>query len=222
MNIPNYASSLNGDLLSRTNLFRWIRDWARFNAIEDFYYMEFGILNGESVIDAVRQLRGGLKKVYGFDSFEGLPPLNQIDEDSTGLTPSFKTGSYKGLSEQEVRKNIELSSRIHSSDLILTPGFYDVSLPGFDKQQLTGSGFPLLFYIDCDLYSSTARVLTFISDLVQDGSWLLFDDYWCYRGSPKYGQRRAISEWLESSPDLSLSPYSNFRGFGKAFIVNKS
>lgn len=222
MNPTSYASTLNGDLLSRANLFRWIREWARFNAIKNFYYMEFGLLKGESVIDAIRQLGGGLKKVYGFDSFEGLPSLNQTDEDSAHLTPSFKMGSYRGFSEQDVRKNIELSSQIRPSDLILTPGFFDVSLRGFDKTQLSDSGFPLLFYLDCDLYSSTIQALDFISDLVQDGSWLLFDDYWCYRASPKYGQRKAISEWLENYPDLVLTPYTNFRGYGKAFIANKS
>jgi O-methyltransferase len=222
INMPSYAPSVQGDLLSRTNLFRWVREWARFHQIEDFYYMEFGLLNGESIIDAVRQLRVGLKYVYGFDSFEGLPAHSQVDLASGHLAPAFQKGSYKGLSEQEVRNNIVLSSRIPTENLILTPGFFDISLPKFDKNQLSNSGFPLLFYLDCDLYSSTVEVLNFISDLVQDGSWLLVDDYWCYRGSPKYGQRRAINEWIERTPHLDLSPYSNFRGFGRAFIVNKS
>lgn len=60
INHPSYYPSISGDLLSRTNLLRWIREWARAHEIDKFYYMEFGVLNGESMIDAIRQLRGGV------------------------------------------------------------------------------------------------------------------------------------------------------------------
>lgn len=221
INHPSYFPSVTGDLLSRTNLFRWIREWARAHEIQKFYYMEFGILNGESIVDAVRQLRGGLEKVYGFDSFSGLPPLSQTDENSLTKGPSFFSGNYKGLAVEQVFNSITFSSRLAPQNLILTPGYFDVSLPKFDKIQLSSAGFPLAFYIDCDLYSSTKDVLEFITDLVDDGSWILLDDYWCYRGSPKHGQRKAFEEWAEKNPELSLTPYSNFRGFGRAFIVNR-
>ena len=219
---PSYFPSVSGDLLSRTNLFRWIREWARAHEIEYFYYMEFGILNGESIVDAVRQLRGGgLEKVYGFDSFSGLPAHSQIDANSSTSAPSFFEGNYKGLKLEEVMNSVTLSSRISRENLILTPGYFEVSLPNFNKAQISSASFPLVFYIDCDLYSSTRDVLEFITDLVDDGSWILADDYWCYRGSPKHGQRKALEEWAENNPQLTLTPYANFRGFGRAFIVNK-
>jgi len=184
--------------------------------------MEFDVLNGESIIDAIRQLRwGGLKKVYGFDSFGGLPKHNNNDSESSELAPSFFEGNYKGLSCQEVQRSVMLSSRIPQEDLILTPGFFNESLPKFNKDSLAEAGFPLVFYIDCDLYSSTVDVLDFITSLVEDGTWILADDFWCYRGSPKHGQRRAIQEWVDKNPNISLSPYASFRGFGRAFIVNK-
>jgi len=163
--------------------------------------MEFGLLNGESVIDAVHQLKSGLKKVYGFDSFEGLPPLSQLDQVSAHFTPSFRTGNYKGLSEPDVRKNIELSSRIHTSDLILTPGFFDVSLPEFDKNQLLDSGFPLLFYLDCDLYSSTIDVLFSLEDQITSGTVIVFDE-WYYNHkdieSNRQHEQKAFFEWAKA------------------------
>ena len=73
--------------------------------------------------------------------------------------------------------------------------------------------------IDCDLYSSTVDVLKFIDDLVVGGTWILFDDYWCFRGSPLHGQQKAIQEWLERNPKLGLNGYCNFNGFGRAFIA---
>ena len=56
---PSWYPTVQGDLLSRVNLFRWIREWARAHEIDDFDYFEFGVLNGESVVEAIRQLRGG-------------------------------------------------------------------------------------------------------------------------------------------------------------------
>jgi hypothetical protein len=55
---PSYYPQIQGDLLSRTNLFRWINEWRRAHAIGDFYTMEFGVLNGEGSVDILRQLRG--------------------------------------------------------------------------------------------------------------------------------------------------------------------
>jgi hypothetical protein len=184
--------------------------------------MEFGVLNGECTVDAIRQLRGGgLVKVFGFDSFQGLPGHDPSDAEGFSLNPSFIPGNYQGLSCSQVFQNILLSSRIEKDNLVLIPGFFSDSLPLFDKKELD-CGFPLVVYLDCDLYSSSMDVLNFIEDIVQDGTWLLADDYWCYRGSPKFGQRKAIDEWQAKMKDrIQLSGYCNFRGFGRAFIVNK-
>lgn len=55
---PSWYPTADGNLLSRTNLLRWIREWARAHEITEFDYFEFGVLNGESIVDAIRQLRG--------------------------------------------------------------------------------------------------------------------------------------------------------------------
>lgn len=56
---PSWYPTVDGNPIGRTNLLRWIREWARAHEITEFDYFEFGVLNGESIIDAVRQLRGG-------------------------------------------------------------------------------------------------------------------------------------------------------------------
>ena len=35
--------------------------------------------------------------------------------------------------------------------------------------------------VDCDLYQSTVPVLAFLADLLQDGTVVLFDDWYCFR-----------------------------------------
>jgi hypothetical protein len=61
-NHASWASALVGDLLSFVNLLRFIKEFARANEIYSYSYFEFGVLNGESVIDSIRQLRGGAFK----------------------------------------------------------------------------------------------------------------------------------------------------------------
>ena len=216
---PAFHPSLSGDLLSKTNLFKWIREFIRECGGEKGYYMEFGVLNGEGIINAYRQIRPYLSHVYGFDSFAGFPDLEPDDSEALDLHPGFDAGAYKGMSLEMVAKNIVSNSRMPEEKLSLVKGNFDQSLPSFDKNILQDKGSPVCIYIDCDLYSSTKYVLDFIRDLVVDGTWILLDDYWCYRGSPKHGQRKAFEEWLNSNKVVGATPYCNFCGWGRAYIA---
>lgn len=179
--------------------------------------MEFGVFNGEGSIDIIRQFRSpGYTAHYGFDSFSGFAKISGDDEQSLTLNPTFSSGAYKGVNIETVRQIIQSSVRF-DGDVILTAGYFSDSLPKFDKSVL--SDFPLLFYVDCDLYSSSVDVFNFIDDIVEDGTWILCDDYWCYRGNPKAGQRRALDEWLATSKRVGVTPYCNFNGYGRAFIA---
>ena len=108
---------------------------------------------------------------------------------------------------------------MREDELTLVPGYFSEVLPRIDKASICSNGVPLCIYIDCDLYSSTRDVLEFIDDLVVTGTWILFDDYWFYRGSPLHGEQKAIREWLNASERIDLSKYGNFNGFGSAFIA---
>lgn len=179
--------------------------------------MEFGVLNGQGAVDIIRQLRGTHYKAhYGFDSFEGFGKISEFDEQKSVLQPMFSSGVFVGLDKDAVYKSIK-SHVMFDSELHLIEGFFEKSLKSFDKSQL--SGFPLLLYVDCDLYTSSKEVFEFIDDVAQTGTWILCDDYWCYRGHPLAGQRRAMDEWLENSKRVGVTPYSNFNGFGRAFIA---
>lgn len=218
----SYYPTIHGDLIKRVNLLRFIREFTELSGFEDGYYMEFGVLNGESMADVYRQLRGSpIKHYYGFDSFEGLPELSKDDQNSLQYTPCFYEGNFKSMQKDFVKKSIMSTCRIKEEDLTLVEGFFSDSLKSFNKDMLKDKGSPLLVYIDCDLYSSTKDVLEFITDLVIDGTWILFDDYWTYRGSPEKGEQKAIREWLKKNKHIELQDYCNFNGWGKAFIVHK-
>jgi hypothetical protein len=210
---------ISGDILSRTNLFRWIREFVRSSSIPPGIIMEFGVLNGESLIEAYRQLRGHVTHVYGFDSFDGIPELSPGDEDGQHLMAVFHTGNYTGLSAEEVRNIVLSSCQIPPEKLSIVPGDFRKSLPAFDKSRLAGQGALICIHIDCDVYSATKAALEFAENEIVDGTWILLDDYWCYRGNPKYGERKAFEEWAANNKRVGVTAYTNYRGYGRAYIA---
>jgi hypothetical protein len=61
--------------------------------------------------------------------------------------------------------------------------------------------------------------LEFISDLVETGSVLIFDEWLTFRGDPTLGEQRACAEWLARHPEITLQDWHFFGAYGKSFIV---
>jgi O-methyltransferase len=219
---PRFASSVNGNLISRANLLRFIRTFWQAASQSSGYVLEFGVLNGQSTIEFWGTLRGLVSHMYGFDSFAGLPVLSAQDQDGLPLMPDFKEGNFQAMPAEMVQRSILASAHgLRPDQLTLTEGFFCETLPAFDQCQLEGQGSCLLAHVDCDLYSSSRDVFEFLDDVVTTGTWLLLDDYWTYRGSPYQGQRRAFDEWMASSARVGATEYGNYNGFCKAYILYK-
>jgi hypothetical protein len=217
---PKFTSSIDGGLLSKASLLHFIRTFFNASKVTQGYYLEFGVFNGQSIIETYGILRGLLTRVYGFDSFAGLPSLSAEDSASLNLTPSFAEGNFKSLPIEVIRSYILASStRLGDENLVLTQGFFNDSLPKFNKTEFKNKGPCLVAHVDCDLYSSSKDVFSFLDDIVTTGTWLLLDDYWLYRGSPKHGQRRAFEEWIADSKRVGATDYASYNGFSRAFIL---
>jgi O-methyltransferase len=217
---PRFFSTVDGNHLSRVNLLRFIREFCRVMNFGPGYYLEFGVLNGSSMIETYGILRGRMTHLFGFDTFAGLPSLTKEDGDALKLTPSFEAGNFKSMPAKVVKELIVAStSQLSADQITLEEGLFSETLPRFDKSIFERHGPCMVVNVDCDLYSSSCEVFRFLEDVVTTGTWLLLDDYWCYRGSPKFGQRRAFEEWSRHSSRLGFSEYSNYNGFSKAYIV---
>jgi hypothetical protein len=219
MSYPFYDPTIHGDVLSRINLFRFIREHLYHGGAKKGYYLEFGVLNGDSLWDAYQTMRGIASHYYGFDSFQGLPKLSKEDNDGKHLMPFWNEGTVRGGTISRVQEML-LARSIPSNQLTLIPGFYEDTLKTVDPKELfKDKGDCHVCLIDCDLYSSSKTVFEWIEPILTNGTWLLLDDYWCYRGSPGHGQRKAFHEWIDQSELIGVSEWGNFRGWGKAFIV---
>lgn len=152
---------------------------------------EFGIFEGWWVkyLDDVTQQLGLFRRVYGFDSFEGLSdPHPNYD------LSNWKKGQYS-CSLEQVARNINLPSRPRVK---LVKGFFEKSLRGADAR-LAG---PFCYVrIDCDIYEPALDCLRYIAPRLADGAILVFDDWPHMRG---YGEQRAFEEWLPSVPNLDF------------------
>ncbi len=180
-------------------------------------YLEFGVFRGSSFIHAYKTAEREFKqrialdiggenagkqrirrqkiwdsmRFIAFDSFEGLPSLASGDE----TTPDFTAGMY-ACSQDQFITNVTAAG-VPRERFIAVKGFFEASCTPETKAAITLNKAAVV-WIDADLYSSTLTALNFVSDVLQDGTILIFDDWFSFRGSPNQGEQRAFREWAAS------------------------
>jgi hypothetical protein len=181
--------------------------------------LEFGCYEGASTERIIKSLASSSRffldestNLWVFDSFEGLPILQSIGDKHPAFE-AFTQGEYRAT--QSLVRTRAIKAGISADKLKIIPGFYDHSLKNLPETPKHVK----LVHIDVDLYSSCCEVLKFIEPLLQDGSLIVFDDYFCYRGNPMYGVARALAEW-KMSGRIQLTEYTNFGWSGKVFIYH--
>ncbi len=168
-------------------------------------YLEFGGFAGGSLIDAFHATRdyGSLNSMrfFVFDSFEGLPQPVGLD---AGEFLRYKQGQYAcnlDLYKQNIRKQ-----GVDLDRVTCIPGWYHETLNEELKRQLPIMKAAVVL-IDCDLYESTVPALDFITDYIQDGTVIIFDDWFSYKGRLDRGEARAFNEWLAKNPSIRAQEY---------------
>jgi hypothetical protein len=190
-------------------------------SLEGGDYLEFGIYRGNTFSLAYRIAQKWKKlagmRFYAFDSFEGLPPSEGVDVEGYEHEV-FAEGNY-ACDEPSFRKNLAAKG-VDLTKIETIPGWYDQSLNEETRKRL-----PLekaaIIWIDCDLYESTVPVMKFITPYVQNGTLLIFDDWFCFHSNPDRGEQRAFREWLECNPEIRATPFLSFGWHGHSFILRR-
>lgn len=180
-------------------------------------YLEFGVAWGNTFLAAYHNAqRHHLKamRFYGFDSFQGLPAIRGVDA----------AGPCEYHEGQFAYNVAELRGRLAREGVDLArvqfiQGWYDQTLNAETKRRLPIRKAAVI-WVDCDLYESTVPVLDFITDYVQDGTILCFDDWFCFKGNPQRGEQRAFTEWRARNPRIRAYEYQKFEAAGNSFILN--
>ncbi len=171
-------------------------------------YLEFGVCHGTSLHcmhDTLKDLKLNKTKLFGFDSFEGLPVIDLIKD---------------GWSSSGFVNSIEFTTKILSSKGInwertfLIKGWFSETLTKnvIEKYGIKKAS---LIMIDCDLYYSAKEALIFCAPLIKDTAIIFFDDW---EGNPE-GEEKAFKEFLNEYSQLEALEFDNYEPQGKVFVV---
>lgn len=191
--------------------------------------IEFGVSSGSTLAlidriakDLLTQRQNMDYRIFGFDSFEGMPePTGKdtyahADDNEPGV--KFTKGQFAVTKEHVMQL---LKNRGANTDKIhLIEGWFDKVLTPDLRTEL-GLDKASLINIDCDFYESTVVALEWCEPLMQQGTIINFDDYYCYKGSPDHGEMLALKEFLDKHTDITATPYSQYSWHGQAFIINR-
>ncbi|MCL6285270.1 TylF/MycF family methyltransferase [Ruegeria sp. 2012CJ41-6] len=180
-----------------------------------FSVIEFGVADGYAFtkkLYAAEYLGVSDRfRFHGFDTFEGLPEIDDDVDSSLVAGDSWEEGTYKGRQEElqahcaERYDNFELHKGLFEDTL--TQEFLDT----LEEYK------PALIWIDCDLYSSTKSIFERLLPYIPTGCVIYFDDIYYNYSSRFTGEMRAVHEInsgkfgenVELVPDTALSWDSN-------------
>jgi hypothetical protein len=134
-------------------------------------WLEFGVHKGSTI----KIISKYTNKVYGFDSFEGIPE------------------SWSGLEKGHFTLNGNLPTV--NSKIKLIKGWFDDTLPLFAQEHTENIAF---LHIDSDLYSSANTVLTLLQNQIVPGTIIVFDELVNYKGFED-GEMKAFFEFIQKT-----------------------
>lgn len=165
--------------------------------------LEFGVYRGRTLRSLAEALPD--RKLFGFDSFTGLPePWVRSD------TSTYQAGHFrlKGV-PTDFPQNVSL-----------VRGFFEDTLRlwrSLNTDQVA------LLHIDSDLYSAAKHVLSTLNDRLVPGTVVVFDELCDWKESGIYpawreGEWKALVEWtIEHDRDVRL--LARGENFSAAFVV---
>lgn len=178
-------------------------------------YLEFGTYEGTSLYAAIKvhkKINSKIKrKFYGFDSFdEGFKYFDEKDKH-----PFFKEGDFKS-SFKKVKKRFQ-----KFNDVVLTKGYFENTIDNGAGKEIYGTDKCAIVFIDCDLMHPAVVSLNYVKPILQEGSIIILDDYWAYKGDENLGTSGALNTFLKDNPEIKVRDFANYGYGGKAFIVTR-
>lgn len=167
--------------------------------------VEAGVFRGSSLIAIAMFLKeiGSDKKVYGFDSFSGFPPVYHPKDELSEYERMYKEGMIDEDHINAVTQNLEwkkaLSSEALNKDISSSGSFSDTSLDllkrkielvDLDNIVLIDGVFSetmnndtdinkiMAVVVDCDLYQSYLDTFEFVWPLLEQGGFIHLDEYY--------------------------------------------
>jgi hypothetical protein len=186
--------------------------------------VEAGVFRGRSLIALGMLLKelGSDKRVFGFDSFSGFPPIYSPEDDVSQFKVLYDDGRISLDHWESVRRNAcwrEMLSgiQVNASNISKSGDFSDTSVEavkkkiemvGLDNIELVVGDFSRTMcadlidpsnvmgvLVDCDLYESYWQTLSFFWPKLKSGGMVFLDEYYSLKFP---GARIATDEFLQA------------------------
>jgi len=169
-------------------------------------YLEFGVSHGNSLLivyKTFQELNFGKVRIFGFDSFEGLPEEAKFDDNG-----HWRPGDYYAK-EKNVRKYLSKEG-VNWEKVKLTKGWFkDTLKPSFIEENNIAKASVIM--IDCDMYISSKEALDFCVPLIKDKTIIFFDDWNAANLADRnLGEKKAFEEFMNENPQFESVDFDNY------------
>ena len=201
--------------LAKTEIIKKALYHADLEQLEGSYF-EFGIYEGTSLYSAVNMHKKHFSAInrnfYGFDSFDdGFKYFT--DEDKH---PFFKEGDFKSSYKKALKRFRKYKN------VFLIKGYFEETIDGKNPEEVLAADKCIIAFIDTDLMNPSIIALEYIKPMLQEGSIIILDDYFAYRGANDRGTAGALNRFLENNKSISLREFYRYGHGGISFVVEKS
>ncbi|MBX3083172.1 MAG: hypothetical protein KF716_16185 [Anaerolineae bacterium] len=166
-------------------------------------YLEFGVYQGSSMscfYAASLALKLKHLRMFGFDSFEGMPP-QALGEDENVWRPGEFHSSLDYTTAYLIHKGVDMDRAI------LIKGWFEDTCNETTVLRYSIAKASIIM-IDCDLYSSAKVALAFCQPFIKDEVIIFFDDWHSYQLADKnLGERKAFDEFLQANRHLEAEEH---------------
>ncbi len=113
-----------------------------------------------------------------------------------------------------------IKKRSKKSSYEIVEGYFDQTLKDKSCKELSQNKARIVF-IDCDLKEPAILALEFVKDGLQEGTILILDDFYLFKGSQENGVAGAFYGFTKKYPHIKFCKLLEY-GYGStAFIVSK-
>ena len=160
-------------------------------------FVECGVAAGSQigVMGHVCRLTGDKRKIYAYDSYEGIPLAGPNDTEQPGVGPLPNNHQFppnllvsSGITVHNlpaVQHNIGKRWGLDINQYVFVKGWFQNTVPINNIDKIA------LLRLDGDLYDSTRVCLEYLHPKVQRGGYVIIDDY------ALSGARKAVTEYFE-------------------------
>lgn len=182
-------------------------------------YLEFGVYNGSTlaiVHDLLATRERTSSRLFGFDSFEGLPPEANTEDNNIWMSGQYRC-------PEDFARDFLTERGVDWQRVNLIKGWFsDTCKPSTKaRHEMTKAG---IIMIDSDLYSSAVEALAFCEPMIGQHTLIIFDEYYPGGRDDRFlGEEKAFAEFLVMHKDITATKLDEHYSFGsRLFLLERT